>query len=64
LWRLLEICEPGNLLETSHPDVELSFRFHNWKLSYGEIICKWILPTISEKEYKAVSGLLKCLEEH
>ncbi|KAJ6563799.1 hypothetical protein B0H19DRAFT_1067415 [Mycena capillaripes] len=52
LWRLFEICEPGNLLETSHPDVELSFRFHNWKLSYGELICKWIPPTITEEEYE------------
>ncbi|KAJ6625544.1 hypothetical protein B0H10DRAFT_1942445 [Mycena sp. CBHHK59/15] len=26
-----EVCLPGNLLETSHPDVEESFRFHNWK---------------------------------
>ncbi|KAJ7152312.1 hypothetical protein C8R43DRAFT_950915 [Mycena crocata] len=26
----LKICQPGNLLETTHPDVELSYRFYNW----------------------------------
>ncbi|KAJ7139315.1 hypothetical protein C8R44DRAFT_867470 [Mycena epipterygia] len=47
---LLSFCEAGNLIETSHPDVELSFCFHNWKTSYGEVLCKWIPPTISEEE--------------
>ncbi|KAJ7431679.1 hypothetical protein B0H11DRAFT_1941366 [Mycena galericulata] len=36
--KFLEICRPGNLLETSHPDVEISFRFYNWRISYGEIL--------------------------
>ncbi|KAJ6576347.1 hypothetical protein B0H10DRAFT_938568 [Mycena sp. CBHHK59/15] len=44
--RMQLICQPGNLVETSHPDVELSFRFHNWRMSYGELICRWISPTI------------------
>ncbi|KAJ7668089.1 hypothetical protein B0H17DRAFT_1248824 [Mycena rosella] len=45
LWEtLLEIFRPGNLLETSHPDVELSFRFHNWRISYGEMLCRWTPP--------------------
>lgn len=37
----LEICRPGNLLETTHPDVELSFRFYSWRVSYGELLCRW-----------------------
>ncbi|KAJ7681162.1 hypothetical protein B0H17DRAFT_1205978 [Mycena rosella] len=45
LWEtLLDICRPGNLLETSHPDVELSFRFHSWRISYGEMLCRWTPP--------------------
>ncbi|KAJ7660582.1 hypothetical protein B0H17DRAFT_1185326 [Mycena rosella] len=45
LWEtLLNICRPGNLLETSHPDVELSFRFHSWRISYGEMLCRWTPP--------------------
>ncbi|KAJ6471204.1 hypothetical protein DFH09DRAFT_1220462 [Mycena vulgaris] len=43
-FQLLEICRPGNLLETSHPDVELSFRFHSWRISYGEMLCRWTPP--------------------
>ncbi|KAJ7178700.1 hypothetical protein C8R43DRAFT_1118071 [Mycena crocata] len=48
-----EVCRAGNLLETSHDDVEASFRFHNWKVAYGEILCKWIEPIMSLAEYKA-----------
>ncbi|KAJ7223012.1 hypothetical protein GGX14DRAFT_387398 [Mycena pura] len=31
LNKLEEICELGNLLETSHPNVKISLRFHHWK---------------------------------
>ncbi|KAJ7145166.1 hypothetical protein C8R43DRAFT_1130226 [Mycena crocata] len=40
----LKICQPGNLLETTHPDVELSYRFYNWLVSYGELLCRWTPP--------------------
>ncbi|KAJ7892675.1 hypothetical protein B0H13DRAFT_2339977 [Mycena leptocephala] len=33
------ICTAGNMLETSHPDIEDSFRWHDWKISYAEMIC-------------------------
>ncbi|KAK7024097.1 hypothetical protein R3P38DRAFT_2531662 [Favolaschia claudopus] len=45
------VAEPGNLLETTHPEVEQSFRFHDWKLAYAELICNWIPPMISEEQY-------------
>lgn len=54
---LYDICEAGNLLETTHPDVELSFRYHNWKITYGELLTKWIPPSISAEEYEEVSSL-------
>ncbi|KAJ7492056.1 hypothetical protein FB451DRAFT_1165235 [Mycena latifolia] len=53
LATLHKISQAGNLLETSHPDVEQSFRFHNWKQSYRELICKWTPRTISPEEYEA-----------
>lgn len=53
--KLEEICEPGNLLETSHPDVEKSFRFHHWKDRYGEILCKWTKEKITWDDYVRVS---------
>ncbi|KAJ7787494.1 hypothetical protein B0H13DRAFT_2395203 [Mycena leptocephala] len=46
-----EICTPGNMLETSHPDIEYSFRWHDWKISYAEMICRWVAPSVSENEY-------------
>ncbi|KAJ7447874.1 hypothetical protein B0H11DRAFT_2248048 [Mycena galericulata] len=49
---LHEVCRLGNLLETSHPDVKQSFRFHNWKMSYGRLICRWTRASISEEEYE------------
>ncbi|KAF8130448.1 hypothetical protein K438DRAFT_1999430 [Mycena galopus ATCC 62051] len=70
------IARPGNLLETSHPDVEASFRWHNWKLSYAELICRWIQPTlepvVSEKNPKLkyefsladACGLLEFIDVH
>jgi hypothetical protein len=48
------VAKPGNLLETSHPDVEESFRWHNWKLSYAELICDWVSATVKLEDYKAV----------
>ncbi|KAJ7770945.1 hypothetical protein DFH07DRAFT_953942 [Mycena maculata] len=45
------ICRPGNLLETSHPDVEQSFRWHNWKVSYAEVYCRWVAPTLTQEQY-------------
>ncbi|KAJ7455281.1 hypothetical protein B0H11DRAFT_1926162 [Mycena galericulata] len=56
LERLHKICRLGNLLETSHPDVEASFRFHNWKMSYGYLICQWTPRSISEEEYEKVGA--------
>ncbi|KAJ7709489.1 hypothetical protein B0H17DRAFT_1190694 [Mycena rosella] len=53
LDKMYEISEPGNLLETSHTDVLESFRFHNWKSSYPELICKWTPATISLEDYEA-----------
>ncbi|KAJ7446882.1 hypothetical protein B0H11DRAFT_2248652 [Mycena galericulata] len=52
LAQLHEVCRLGNLLETSHPDVEQSFWFHNWKMSYGRFICRWTCTSISEEEYE------------
>ncbi|KAF8188166.1 hypothetical protein K438DRAFT_1972356 [Mycena galopus ATCC 62051] len=43
-----KVARPGNLLETSDPDIEQSFRWHDWKLNYAELICRWILPTESD----------------
>ncbi|KAJ7765041.1 hypothetical protein DFH07DRAFT_770301 [Mycena maculata] len=52
LDKLHQICKPGNLLETSHLDVELSFRFHNWKISYVEKICDWTPEVLTKTEYE------------
>ncbi|KAJ7197129.1 hypothetical protein GGX14DRAFT_402712 [Mycena pura] len=49
---MYKICRPGNLLETTHPDVERSFRFHNWKLSYAEIYVRWIPESITQAQYR------------
>ncbi|KAJ7510391.1 hypothetical protein B0H11DRAFT_2216191 [Mycena galericulata] len=48
---LREICRPGNLLETTHPDVEASFRFHDWKHTYGRLIYDWVEATITQEAY-------------
>ncbi|KAK7053938.1 hypothetical protein R3P38DRAFT_2501047 [Favolaschia claudopus] len=53
-----EVARPGNMLETTHPDVELSFRFHDWRLSYSELICRWIKPTLTEEEYQQAAPRL------
>ncbi|KAJ6607033.1 hypothetical protein B0H10DRAFT_2228341 [Mycena sp. CBHHK59/15] len=45
------ICCPGNLIETSHPDVEESFRWHDWKVSYAELYCRWVKATLTQEEY-------------
>ncbi|KAK6995638.1 hypothetical protein R3P38DRAFT_3288328 [Favolaschia claudopus] len=47
-----EVARPGNLIETKHPRITLSFRFLNWRTSYSELICKWVKPTLTEEEYK------------
>ncbi|KAJ7228711.1 hypothetical protein GGX14DRAFT_554780 [Mycena pura] len=49
---LREVCRPGNLLEVSHRDVTSSFRRHNWKTAYAELICRWVKPTLTEEEYE------------
>ncbi|KAJ6589177.1 hypothetical protein B0H19DRAFT_1058220 [Mycena capillaripes] len=56
--RTLEyICLPRSLLETSHPDVEESFRWHDWKLAYAELICNWVKESISLQDYeKKING--------
>ncbi|KAJ7170372.1 hypothetical protein C8R43DRAFT_1120802 [Mycena crocata] len=48
---LHEVCRAGNLLETSHPVVEGSFRWYSWRTSYAEMICRWVAPTITQEEY-------------
>ncbi|KAJ7079615.1 hypothetical protein B0H15DRAFT_953979 [Mycena belliarum] len=54
LYNLLhDICKPGNLLETSHPDVERSFRWYDWKIAYAEMICRWAEAIISQEEYES-----------
>ncbi|KAJ7228153.1 hypothetical protein GGX14DRAFT_384671 [Mycena pura] len=53
---LREVCRPGNLLEVSHRDVTSSFRRHNWKTAYAELICRWVKPTLTEEEYERVQG--------
>ncbi|KAJ7708802.1 hypothetical protein B0H17DRAFT_1124603 [Mycena rosella] len=64
---LHDVCERGNLLETSHQDVETSFRWHDWKTSYAEMISRWVSPTLSEEEYESCfevnceSWLVPCL---
>ncbi|KAJ7678685.1 hypothetical protein B0H17DRAFT_1139241 [Mycena rosella] len=45
-----KISKPGNLLERTHPDIEQSFRFHNWKRSYSLLICRWTKATITKEE--------------
>ncbi|KAK6995608.1 hypothetical protein R3P38DRAFT_2567130 [Favolaschia claudopus] len=53
LFKLMrDVAEPGNLLETIHPDVEESFRFHDWKNVYAELICRWVEPTLTQEEYE------------
>ncbi|KAJ7640643.1 hypothetical protein B0H17DRAFT_1148907 [Mycena rosella] len=53
LFELLrEVCRPGNLLETSHAEVQSSFRWHDWKTSYAEMICRWVTATLSEEDYQ------------
>ncbi|KAJ7874743.1 hypothetical protein B0H14DRAFT_89667 [Mycena olivaceomarginata] len=47
-----KIARPGNLLETSHPNIEASFLDHDWKLSYSELICSWVEPTVSTEDYE------------
>ncbi|KAJ7495883.1 hypothetical protein B0H11DRAFT_2226884 [Mycena galericulata] len=47
------ICRAGNLIETMHPDVEESFRWHDWKTSYAELYCRWIPATLTQIEYDA-----------
>ncbi|KAJ7228254.1 hypothetical protein GGX14DRAFT_554355 [Mycena pura] len=49
---LREVCRAGNLLEVSHRDVTDSFRRHNWKIAYAELICRWVKPTLTEAEYE------------
>lgn len=48
---MTRICDPANLLETSHPDVEVSFRFHAWKVTFGALLELWMLsvPDIVKK---------------
>ncbi|KAJ7168260.1 hypothetical protein C8R43DRAFT_945464 [Mycena crocata] len=52
LEKLREICRAGNLLETSHPDVETSFRFHDWKLAYGRMLCRWTPRSMTFEAYE------------
>ncbi|KAF8127797.1 hypothetical protein K438DRAFT_1888882, partial [Mycena galopus ATCC 62051] len=54
-----KIASPGNLLETSHSDIEASFLKHDWKLSYSELICDWVEPTVSQEEYEKSQTPLK-----
>ncbi|KAJ7659676.1 hypothetical protein DFH06DRAFT_1326695 [Mycena polygramma] len=45
LARIMQgVTRPGNLLETSHPDVEASFRYHDWRHCYGAILDAFITP--------------------
>ncbi|KAK7016032.1 hypothetical protein R3P38DRAFT_2543195 [Favolaschia claudopus] len=48
---LQEVARPGNLLETTHPDITKSFRYYNWKVSYGALIVKWVEPCLSQEEF-------------
>ncbi|KAJ7217994.1 hypothetical protein GGX14DRAFT_390703 [Mycena pura] len=34
----VEITRPGNFMENVHPDVEMSFRYHDWCHTYGVIL--------------------------
>ncbi|KAJ7789526.1 hypothetical protein B0H14DRAFT_3502883 [Mycena olivaceomarginata] len=45
------VCKPGNLIETSRPDLEESFRSHNWKLFYADLICRWVRPSLTSEQY-------------
>ncbi|KAJ7086967.1 hypothetical protein C8R44DRAFT_893365 [Mycena epipterygia] len=45
------VCRAGNLLETSHPDVENSFRWYDWKTRYAELVVRWVAPTMTLEEY-------------
>ncbi|KAJ7770154.1 hypothetical protein DFH07DRAFT_953986 [Mycena maculata] len=47
------ICRRGNLIETSHADVQDSFRWHDWKISYAEMICRWVAAVRTQAEYDA-----------
>lgn len=54
---LLRVCEPGNLLETSHPDVEQSWRFHDWAYSYGEILARLTTPEMIAQAAKKIQNI-------
>ncbi|KAF8130450.1 hypothetical protein K438DRAFT_1948338, partial [Mycena galopus ATCC 62051] len=49
------IARPGNLLETSHVDVEESFQWYDWKVSYAELIVRWVEPTRTQEEYDKIT---------
>ncbi|KAF7330970.1 hypothetical protein MVEN_02437100 [Mycena venus] len=59
-----KIALPGNLLETSHPDIEQSFRFHDWRLSYAELICDWVRESFTLEQYTHMQRLKKPDPEH
>ncbi|KAJ6488270.1 hypothetical protein C8R47DRAFT_1071989 [Mycena vitilis] len=48
-----EVARPGNLLDTLHRDIEQSFRWHDWRISYAELIYNWVKPTVTQEEYDA-----------
>ncbi|KAJ7107355.1 hypothetical protein C8R44DRAFT_885376 [Mycena epipterygia] len=45
------VCRAGNLLETTHPDVEDSFRWYDWKTRYAELVVRWVAATMTLEEY-------------
>ncbi|KAJ7217990.1 hypothetical protein GGX14DRAFT_390699 [Mycena pura] len=37
-----DFCRNGNLIEFQNPELIQSFRAHNWKLAYKQLLCRWI----------------------
>ncbi|KAJ7471241.1 hypothetical protein B0H11DRAFT_1919802 [Mycena galericulata] len=48
---LREVRRAGN---RTHPDVEESFRFHNWKYSYGRLLSDWGKATTTHEDFDSI----------
>ena len=57
---LQSVTDPANGLELVHPDVELSFRFHDWRNAYGAILHAFMSADSHQPKLMHVSILLLC----
>lgn len=60
---LQSVTDPANGLELVHPDVELSFRFHDWRNTYGAILDAFMStdPCLPEPMQVSLQPLCCCL---